>query len=185
MGKKVGKGIIRISRDRGTHGRGFTLFELIVVLLLLGFVFFLTFPNFRQFIEPRDIKRGVLSFVGALKYAQSQAATTKKKYRLNIDVKENAFWISLEGEKGAFSRDPSSMGKPTYLPAGVSFLDVDNPERGKVREGTAYIEFSPTGWAEEGTIHMKKGDEEGYTIFVHPLGGKVEAVAGYLERRKG
>jgi Tfp pilus assembly protein FimT len=98
-----------------------------VVLLLLGFILLLTFPNFRQLIAPRDFKRAVLGFVGTLRYTQSQAATTKMYHRLNIDVKENGFWISREGEKGHFDRDPSSMGQLTSLPPGVIFLDVYQP----------------------------------------------------------
>lgn len=165
--------------------KGFTFVELTLVILLLGFIFLLTFPNFRQSIAPRDFKRAVLSLVGTLRYAQSQAATTKFKHRLNIDVKENAFWVTVEKEKGKFSRDPSSSGQPIYLPPGVIFLDVVHSERGKVREGNAYVEFSPTGWAEECTIHLKKSEQEVFTIFVKPLGGKIEAEAGYLERVKG
>jgi len=171
--------------NRIDQPKGFTLFELMVVLLLLGFILLLTFPNFRQFFGPGDTKRAVLGFVGSLRYAQSQAATTKQRYRLNMDVKENAYWISVEGEKGRFVREASPHGRFTYLPAGVNFLDFYHPERGKVREGAAYVEFSPTGWAEECTIHLQKSAKEVFTLFVHPLGGKVEVLAGYLERLRG
>lgn len=178
--------ISRINRINQRHQlRGFTFVELMLVLLLLGFMLLLSFPNFRGLISPGDMKRATLGFAGTLRYAQSQAATTKHNYRLNIDLKENAFWISLEAEKGKFSRDPSSYGRLIYLPAGVNFLDVYHPERGKVRDGAAYVEFSPTGWAEECTIHLKKSEQEVFTLFVHPLGGKVEVLNGYLEKVKG
>ena len=168
---------------RGLRGSaGFTLFEIMVVLLLLGFILLLTTPNFRGVFAPRDFKRAVLGFVGTLRYAQSQAATTKMHHRLNIDVKGNGFWLSREGEKGQFERDPSSLGQLTPLAAGVAFLDVDQPDRGKVNDGAAYVEFSPTGWAEECTIHIKKSEEEVFTLFIHPLGGKVEIVEGYAEK---
>jgi Tfp pilus assembly protein FimT len=171
--------------DRAARVKGFTFVELMFVFLLLGFMLLLTFPNFREFFVAGNMKRAILGFVGTLRYAQSQAATTKHKYRLNMDVKENAFWITIEGEKGKFVRDPSSHGQLTYLPAGVIFLDVYHPERGKVRDGSGYVEFSPTGWAEECTIHLQRSEQEVFTFFVHPLGGKVEVVAGYLERSKG
>lgn len=166
-----------------SDNRGFTLFELMVVLLLLGSIFLLTFPNFRQILEPRDIKRAVLQFVGSLKYAQSQAATTKQTHRLYVDLKDNSFWVSKEGDRDSFSRDASTLGTPQSLPPGVIFLDVIQPERGKVREGKGYVNFSPTGWADECTIHLRRGEEEIYTIFIHPLGGKVEIASGYLEKR--
>ena len=171
-------------RTPTSRGRaGFSLAELMVVILLLSFVFLLTFPGFRHWMEPREAKRAVLQLVGSMRYAQSQAAAAKQRLRLYLDLKENAHWISREGEKGAFLRDPSPMGNPSYLPPGVVFLDVTHPERGKIREGTAYVEFSPTGWADECEIHLRRGEEEIFSIFVHPLGGKTEVMAGYVERK--
>jgi prepilin-type N-terminal cleavage/methylation domain-containing protein len=178
MGRRGGREKTRTS----SGNRGFTLVELMVVVALLGFILLLTFPNFRDLLEPRNPKRVVLQLVGSLKYAQSQAATSKQRYRLNLDLKENAFWISREEGRGSFQRDSSRMGKPSYLPSGMIFLDVSNPERGKMREGTGYVEFSPTGWAEECAVHLQKGEEEVFTIFVYPLGGKVEVFARYVER---
>lgn len=164
---------------------GFTLFELMFVMVLAGFIVALSAPNFRDAFWPRDMKRTTLSLVGALRYAQSQAATTKQPHRLEMNVEENAFWVSRAGEEGVFTRDPSPRGNPVYLPAGIGFLDVNQPGREKMRGGMAFVHFSPTGWAEESTIHLKKGENEVFTIFIHPLGGKVELAEGYLERRKG
>jgi prepilin-type N-terminal cleavage/methylation domain-containing protein len=164
---------------------GFTLIELLLVILLLGIIGLFTFPNFRDFLAPRDMKRTVLGLVGTMRYAQSQAATTKHKYRLNFDVKENSFWISREGEIGKFSPDPTPYGHPTHLPTGFTFLDIIQPERGKTQDGLAHIEFSTTGWAEECTIHLKKNEQEVFTLFVRSLGGKVEVEAGYAERVQG
>ncbi len=185
MEKKVGKERIRISKDRFFQKRdGFTLFELTVVLFLLGFILLLTFPNFRDLLFSPNIKRGVLGLIGTIKYAQSQAATTKQFHRLLIDVKDNIFWVMREEEKGKFIRDPSPYGQPRSLPAGIIFLDIIHPERGRITEGQAHIDFSPTGWVDDGTVHLKR-KEEVFTIFINPLGGRVEISEGYLERKKG
>jgi prepilin-type N-terminal cleavage/methylation domain-containing protein len=164
---------------------GFTLLELSVVILLLGFILLLTFPNFRDFIGPRDIKKAVLGLVGTVRYAQSQAATTKQRHRLNLDIKENAYWVSKEVGKGKFVRDGTPKGQANNLPPGVWVMDFVHPGRGKVQEGTVHVEFSPTGWAEECSIHIQKGEGEAFTLFIHPLGGKVDLVSGYVERTKG
>jgi prepilin-type N-terminal cleavage/methylation domain-containing protein len=183
--RKAERATTRILNGRGGAGRGFTLFELVVVLLLLGFMLLLTFPNFRAVFGPRDMKRAVLGFVGALRYAQSQAAMTKQSHRLMIEVKENAYWISVEQENGEYLRDDSSWGSRRTLPGGIQFMDVTDAEQGKIQEGIAHVEFSPTGWAEQCMIHLKKTDQEVFTIVVHPLGGKIDATPGYLERGKG
>ncbi len=170
-------------KDRSSKERdGFTLLELTVVLLLLGFILLLTFPNFRKQIFASDIKRCVLGLVGEVKYAQSQAATTKKMHRLIIDVKDNIFWVMREEARGKFIREPSRSGQPHGLPPGIFFLDVIHPDRGRIMEGLAYIDFFPTGWAEESTFHLQR-KEEIFTIFINPLGGRVEVYEGYWEKR--
>jgi len=109
----------RISKD----SPGFTFAELVIVLFLLGFIFLLTFPNFRELLEPRDIKRATLRLTGSLRYAQSQAATTKQRFRLNIDLKENAYWVSRAGEKDTFLRDSSPWEDlTTFLPGCSSWM---------------------------------------------------------------
>ncbi len=179
----MGKGKIRTLKDRSSkEGEGFTLLELTVVLLLLGFILLLTFPNFRAQIFASDIKRSILGLVGEIKYAQSQAATTKKVHRLMIDVKDNIFWVMREEAKGRFIREPSRSGQPRSLPPGISFLDVIHPDRGRIMEGQAYIDFYPTGWAEESTVHLQRNDEV-FTIFINSLGGRVEVNEGYWEKR--
>ncbi len=171
---------------KSNHSKnGFTLLELAVVILLLGFILMLTLPQFREMIGPQDIKSSVRSFVGTVRYVQSQAATTKQRHRLNLDLGENVYWISVEGEPGKFLREESPGGKPQNLPRAVSFMAFIHEERGKTQEGKAYIEFSPTGWVEECTIHLRQGEKEIFTIFVHPLGGKLEITSGYLKRVKG
>lgn len=186
MEKRAEKGRIRTLKGKTAGGnRGFTLIELTVVLLLLSFLLLLALPNFRQFIGPGDMRRAILGLVGTLRYAQSQAAMTKQRHRLNMDLRENTFWVTREGGDGQFSRDPSSPREPRSLPKGVVFMDVSQEDRGKIQGGEAFIEFSPTGWVEECTLHLRKEEEEIFTVFVHPLGGKMEVIPGYLERGKG
>jgi Tfp pilus assembly protein FimT len=186
MEKRAEKGRIWTLKGKRAGGiEGFTLLELTVVLLLLGFLLLMTLPNFREFIGPGDIRKAVLGFVGTLRYAQSQAAMTKQRHRLNMDFSENTFWVTRQGDDGQFSQDPSSPREPRSLPKGVVFMDVSLEERGKIQGGKAFIEFSPTGWVEECTLHLRKAEEEIFTVFVHPLGGKMEVIPGYLERGKG
>jgi len=116
-----------------------------------------------------------------MRYAQSQAATTKQRFRLNVDLKENAYWVSRQGDKDSFVRDPSPMGNATYLPSGVSFLDVTHPERGKMREGIAYVEFSPR--AGRRMRNPSGPGRRGLHPFCPSPGGKTEVTAGYVERK--
>lgn len=165
--------------------KGFTLLELGIVLLLLGLILTLSLPQIRQRIGPQDLPSVIRGLIGTIRYAQSQAATTKQRYRLNLDLRENRYWISVEGNPGKFLREEGPEGKDQPLPSAVRFMGFLHPLRGKIQEGLAYIEFSPTGWAEECAIYLRQGEKEIFTLFIHPLGGKVEVLAGYVERARG
>ena len=164
---------------------GFTFLELIFVILLLGFMFLLTWPNLQGLTPWGNADKGLLGLTGALRFAQSQAATNKCRYRLNLEIRENTFWISKEKDKKEFLAVSSDYGQRIHLPPGLAFIDIQQPHRGKIGGGTGFVEFSPTGWAEECTIHLRRGEEDIFTIFLHPLGGKVEILSGYVERTRG
>ena len=177
---------MKTSRGKGLPDKkGFTFLELMLVILLLGFMFLFTWPNFQGLTSVGNTGQAVLELTGALRFARSQAATTKCRYRVNLEIRENTFWISKEKNKKEFAAVSSEYGQRTHLPAGMTFLDIQQPHRGKIREGTAYVEFSPTGWAGESAIHLRRGDEDMFTIFVDPLGGKIEILSGYVERTRG
>jgi len=177
---------MKTSRGKGLPDKkGFTFLELMLVILLLGFMFLFTWPNFQGLTSVGNTGQAVLELTGALRFARSQAATTKCRYRVNLEIRENAFWITKEKDKKEFLVVSSPYGQRTHLPPGLNFLDIQQPHRGKMREGTGYVEFSPTGWAEDCTIHLWRGEEHIFTIFVHPLGGKVEILSGYVERTIG
>jgi len=112
----------------------------------------------------------VLQFVGSLKYAQSQAATTKQTHRLYVDLKDNSFWVSKEGDRDSFSRDASTLGTPRSLPDGVIFLDVIQPERGKVREGKGYVNFSRPAGRTSARFTPERGRGDLYDF--HPSPGR-------------
>ena len=170
---------------RLTDKKGFTFLEMMLVILLLGFMFLFTWPNFQGFTSRGNTRQGILELTGALRFAHSQAATTKCRYRVNLDIRENTFWISKEKDKKEFLVVSSPYGQRTHLPPGLVFLDIQQPHRGKIREGTGHVEFSPTGWAKDCTIHLRRGEEDIFTIFVYPLGGKVEIISGYVEKAIG
>jgi len=183
MAEQNPKGIEK--RGSPSAPRGFTLLELGIVLLLLGLILTLSLPRIREMIGPQDLPSAIRGLIGTIRYAQSQAAMTKQKYRLNLALRENRYWLSVEGNPGKFLREEGSLGKDQSLPRGVRFMGFLHPLRGKVQDGRVSIEFSPTGWVEECTIHLRQGEKEIFTLFIHPLGGKVEVLAGYGERVRG
>jgi general secretion pathway protein H len=66
----------------------------------------------------------------------------------------------------------------------VRILDMYTPRQVEPYEkGHAYLHFFPDGHTERAVIHLGEaaGDQDQYTLFVHPLTGRVEVVPGRKE----
>ncbi|WP_025323925.1 hypothetical protein [Deferrisoma camini] len=71
--------------------------------------------------------------------------------------------------------------KPTRLPEGVRFRDVQTALEGTVSSGRALTRFLPQGYATPTWIHLEIGDDQEMTVVVHPLLGRAEILEGRVE----
>jgi hypothetical protein len=46
-----------------------------------------------------------------------------------------------------------------------------------------YIQFTPDGWVESASIHLKDGEDRDFTLLVKPLMGETELREGIVEVR--
>ena len=73
------------------------------------------------------------------------------------------------------------------MPEGLTLVDVETPNDGRVYDGRAMTRFVPQGYATPTWIHLEnEKDEVKYTLIVHPLTGRTEIRDGRIEmERKG
>ena len=78
-------------RDKGSSAgwignpSGFTLLELMVVLLVIGLVVAITFPKFQE-LAGGDVKRVSRKLIGTIQYLYEEALANRRIYRLNYDL---------------------------------------------------------------------------------------------------
>ncbi|MFO7560982.1 MAG: type II secretion system protein, partial [Desulfobacterales bacterium] len=75
---------------------GFTLIELIVVIVILSVLLVFAMPRFSSFIFTDNtdrIARWVIFKAGSLK---NRAVKEQKQYVINVDLDNNRFWITDE-----------------------------------------------------------------------------------------
>ena len=116
---------LRASVVNPRSARGFTLLELVMVMMLMCVVAALSVPSFKGFGKGRRVGACAAQLVTVTQYARTQAVTAAETYRLNVDAATGTYWLTVERD-GAFVA-------PTVL--------VDVPEdSAAVREET----FGPT-----------------------------------------
>ncbi|CAG0910790.1 unnamed protein product, partial [Cyprideis torosa] len=125
--------------ESGGEGRGskagFTLMEMLVVLLLLGALFTLAIPSMRTALLDDELLKSSRRLVGALREARERAVGEHKPYLLHFDLGQNTFSYELEGS----TTPADERKKPLQLTGSVRIVDVQTPSQEKKSSGVVTL----------------------------------------------
>lgn len=171
------------SRRNGCQG-GYTLIELILVMLVIGVVLAVAFPRFGV-LGGGDLRLESRTLIGHVQGLYGEATFTRKLHRLVFDLDEQRYWAEVEvgGEQG-FGPVGRTFLKPKILPDNIRLVDVTTARSGKHSDGHAYAYFYPLGRADFTTVHLRDGDQV-MTLQVNPITGRVSVADRYLEGLTG
>lgn len=155
---------------------GFTLLELLVVLVIIGLMAGLVAPRMTGTLAGTQLKTAAKKVAGALRYARSRAASEKAVYRSVVDV--DGGWLALIGpdaspQPGLTANAWSDEGVPVYrLPSGVRFAGTESSWRGP--DGERFeIRFFPTGASTGGSVVLVGEDQRELAVRVDLITGRV------------
>jgi prepilin-type N-terminal cleavage/methylation domain-containing protein len=163
--------------------RGFTLIEMVVVLVLISLSIALITPSLSSFSKRVEMKATAKKVSGILRYFRSESIQKGRVYQILFDSGTGEIRIRVlekeekEGEgkseekKGAEEAKTQEMRYP--LPGGVLIREVKIPSP-EFPSDLPTIEFYPTGGSNGGAILLEMQDQKGYWIKVHFLTGIVE-----------
>lgn len=121
----------RTDEGRGPRGRqveaaGFTLLELILIMVVICTVLAVAAPSLRGFFASRQTADEAAHIVALTQFARSQAVTEGRVYRLNFDLERGVYWLTSE-RGGTFVALDNEIGRRFFLPAGMraGWLDED------------------------------------------------------------
>lgn len=184
--------------DRRRHRAGFTLIELIVVMVIMATVVGIALPRLVAWIGHGDLGAEARRLAGMIRYARYEAARQQRPFYLTLDLEQHAYWIELR-------RDPDEVEDPGYWVSGwdssdreytpyednyvgrqelrrrllfdhVEFADGTRETYGKVR-----LEFRPDGTSETVAIYLALEEERQATVIVNGQTGKVDIYDYYEE----
>jgi type II secretion system protein H len=160
-----------LQRRHLRRGGGFTLLELVLVLLLLSLIASIVVPPMRNFGRGRKLGDAARDVVAATNYARSQAIAEGTAYRLYFDLNNRQFWLAAR-TTDSFQPPRTDWGQRFTLADGLK-MEVDiqalqtaqtpvalQQQQQKQSQSDLYVEFRPTGRIDTGTIRLS--DEDGY-----------------------
>lgn len=124
--------------------RGFTLLELLLVLLLLGLAYGLAGPMVGSGSASLEMKAAARQVAAGLRKARSVAVTERREAVMTVDVEARSF--SLTG-------DPRQYALPQRLE-----LALFTAESELIRDKTGNIRFFPDGSSTGGRVTVSAGD---------------------------
>ena len=169
--------------DLERRSAGFTLLELSIVLVIFAIAASFVIPRLRD-SDSVALTASATRLSTTVRYLYEESALRGRPMRLNLDLDEHAYWITVLGDdpdEAEFVPDGTALSRPTALPQAVAFADVVLPALGTVKEGQVFAQFLPDGWADPLVVHLINRRNEYATLAVDPLTGRTRVGEGYIE----
>jgi prepilin-type N-terminal cleavage/methylation domain-containing protein len=167
---------------------GFTLLELVVVLVILGLVISLVIPRFQNALTGGDMRLATRMIIGEIRRFRGDAARTRTTRTMVLHIDDNALYsleTALVSQPGSEGVGYAEEKKYDYreLPQGVHVEDVVVLAVGKKQEGEARIRFFANGTVDRSLIHLRNETDEVYTLEINPFTGNVLIHDRYVDQK--
>ena len=159
--------------------RGYTLIELIVVVVLIGLVLTLAVPRLRNALLTDDLKGAARKMIGIINNLRNEAIREQRDYFLHLDLDANKFWVSYgsmtDEERAVASEEGSNF------PGDIHIDDIWIKGKGKMVRGATRIRFTRRGYTQKSAIHLSSEDGRELTLVLSPFLGKIKVINKYVE----
>ncbi len=159
--------------------RGFTLIELTITIILMGFVLSLTLPRIRDGLLTDDFKSASRRMITVISDLRNRAVSEYRDFTLVFDLESGKYWVEA-GDMTEIelldARDRTSVLPESVELKGILFLNGD-----EITTGMAGIRFTRKGYIQPSMIHMGAKDGRKFTFILSPFLGKVQIVEDYLD----
>lgn len=161
--------------------QGFTLIELVLVVVLLGLFAGLGLPLLSSVDFDRLDATG-RRLAGTVKYFYNEAILTGYEHQLTLDLDQNRISVARLEANGELQA-AGGPAKSFPLREGITIESVDQPQRGERRSGQVTCIIYPGGWLDETVIHLRDEDMRRLTLRLAPLTGLTDVYQGYRDFR--
>jgi prepilin-type N-terminal cleavage/methylation domain-containing protein len=170
-----------------SRSRGFTMTELIVVVLIVSLFILLAHINLFELFRKNTFKAQVQEFVSTMQAAASAAAESDRRYEVIIDLIEQSYMLreitspdlfEVLEEEIIVENDFSDNCQVDY----ILFDDGDY-----TNEGRAKFRAGHSGWQYGGKIVLLDENEQEYSVMVNRLNRIIELKegdVGFLEPKR-
>jgi len=152
--------------------------ELLAVIAVIGIIAALVFPRLTS-LEGRSLKSDARRISGLIRYVSESAAIKKLHYRLLFNIEDGVITVASSPDGKEYGEESDHNVRRLRLRRGIGIEDLLIPRTGRVSEGAVTVHFSPYGFSDPFTLHIR-GGERVLTLSFNPYKGKVLVTEGYV-----
>jgi prepilin-type N-terminal cleavage/methylation domain-containing protein len=172
------KGRIRISIVGKVNSKGYTLIELIVVVVLIGLMLFIAMPRVREAILQDNLKSAVRRITGMASELRTGAIGDFMDKVLVFDLTNEQYWtysVDMTPEKKA-AQKKGAIG----IPVGVHIEDIQQSGQDRKIDGEVTVSFSRRGYVQPTVIHLVQDDRH-CTVVMQPFLSIIQVFERYVD----
>jgi len=164
--------VMRIQSDMRNTRYGFTMTELIVVIVMVSLFVFLAQMNLFGLLRKSTFRAQVQEFVSTMQAAVSAAAESDRRYEVIIDLAEQSYTLrqitsthlpsDVLEEEIIVKNDFSDNCRVVY----VLFDDLTETDEDTIK---AFFRAGHAGWQAGGKIVLLDEEEQPYSVVVNRL----------------
>jgi general secretion pathway protein H len=161
--------------------RGFSLMELMIVLVIIGLGLMLVAPSLSRLSKTMELQGAAKKVSAILRYSRSEAVNQGRSYQVLFDMESRKVKVAIvdvapkQGETDKKEEKSTDIKEKIYdLPAGVHIKEIKLTGSPSPPSDFPAIQFYPNGGSNGGSILIDSQDRKGYRIQVHFLTGMVE-----------
>lgn len=175
-----------INTARMAVPRGFTIVELVVVIVIIAVLSGMTVPQLAGSWGSASLRSAARDLLVTAQFARHYAATHRTRCRLVLHPTDGRYVLEAESDKetaeGGFEPVQSHAAKPGQLPSNVRFETLRIlPRAGESRSDpqSSAVFFEPNGQADTAVIAITDG-RRFWTLRVAPTTARVELLEGKI-----
>ena len=166
-------------RRLSANKRGFTLIELMVVMLLISIILAVAIPRFDSapFQDPR--KKLSRWMINAVRHLRTEAIQKQKVQALVVDLSGQRMWMIHE--EMSEQELEAAAEKAFTIDRSIRMMNARYPDQESINTGTIEVRFYPSGYSDRVLILLESEDTERISFLLEPLLPKVKILDEWIE----
>ena len=157
---------------------GFTLIELIVVMVLISTVTAFAIPKLRSSLFTDQLRATARQFIGLVAETGQEARSSRSAVELRFDREQHLF-TAVPAAGGIADASLERYAK-LRLAESVQVVDITSAHGGKKTVGELVIRFSSRGYVDKTVVHLRDDSGDELSVILSPFLGVTRVLEGYV-----